>query len=180
MNQRKLGSILIPVAVGATILLALNFFTRPRTIPRPVASAPAVVPPNPAHEKAALEEQLKTNPKHAPILLRLAELERAAGRHDAAMDYLKRASGDTKSEDALLELGKALYEAGDIDGALRETKRLVDDHPNNVDGLYNLGAIYANRNQVDLARQFWTRAVAANATSESGRKARDGLNQIGR
>ena len=95
------------------------------------------------------------------------------------MDYLKRAVAENPAnEDALLELSKAFDEVGDMEGALRETKRLLMAHPDNVDGLYNLGAIYANRNQLDLARQYWTRAAAGKPDSESGRKAREGLKQI--
>jgi tetratricopeptide (TPR) repeat protein len=144
------------------------------------SSSTTEVPPNAAHERASLEEQLKQNPGHAPILLRLAELEKAEGRSKESMDYLKRAvAGDPTGEDARLELAKALYEAGDTAGAERESKALLESHPDSVDGLYNLGAIYANQNRLDLAREYWTRAVAAKPNSDSGQKAQAGLQQIG-
>lgn len=180
MNQRKLWSGIIAITVAGAILFSFTFLNKPKTAAtQPLSAAPPITPPNPAHEKASLEEQLKTNPQHAPILLRLAELERDAGKKEAAMDYLKRAASENpNNEDALLELSKALYETGDMAGALKQNQLLLSAHPDSVDGLYNLGAIYANNNQLDLARQYWTRAVAAKADSESGRKAQDGLKQI--
>ena len=132
------------------------------------------------HEKVVLEEQLKRNPGHPPILMRLAELEQQAGRPAGAVTYLRSIlDKDPKNADARLELGRSLYDSGDADGALAETKRLLADHPSNVDGLYNLGAIYANRNQFDLARQAWKQAVAIDSESESGRKAQDSLAKLG-
>jgi hypothetical protein len=60
-----------------------------------------------------------------------------------------------------------------------ETKRLIEDHPDNVDGLYNLGAFYANRSRIGLARETWTEAAALAPASESGQKAREGLAKLG-
>jgi len=51
---------------------------------RPKQTGAAVQRPSPpawdaTHEKAFLAEQLRRNPKHTPILLRLAQMERADG-----------------------------------------------------------------------------------------------------
>jgi Flp pilus assembly protein TadD len=175
-NKRNVWVTALSVAIGLAILLLLTRLGR-----RPEASreSPATAPQNPAHERAALEEQLKVKPDHPPILLRLAEMEREAGRTAQSVPYLhKILDADSKNEEARLELGRALYETGDVDGAIRETKQLLADHPNQVDGLYNLGAIYANLNRADLARELWSKAVATGPQTESGRKAKDGLAQL--
>jgi tetratricopeptide (TPR) repeat protein len=141
----------------------------------------ATAPQDPTHEKAALEEELKKKPGHAPILIRLSELARDSGQPKQAADFLKQAvAADPKNVDARLELGRTLYEINDVDGALAETKRLLNDHPNQVDALYNLGAIYANLGKVDLARQYWTQAVATDPNSDSGRKSADALAKVGK
>ena len=182
MNLRKILIVVVPLLIGGGILFSLRVLTAPKPSEAPATSTSAAtpVPLNSAHEKASLEEELRKNPGHPPILLRLAELAAAGGDSAAAIRYLKQAvAADGKNADARLELGRALHDSGDIEGALRETKQLVADHPTNVDGLYNLGAIYANQNQNTLARQYWSQAVAAEPNSESGLKAKDGLTKLG-
>jgi Flp pilus assembly protein TadD len=183
-GSRKVWIAAIPLAVGVAILAALwgmnSARDRGSVKPDTSTSATPAVPQNPAHEKAALEEQLQRNPDHPPILMRLAELEQEAGRPAGAVPYLRKIlEKDPKNADARLELGRSLYELGDSDGALSETKRLLEDHPENVDGLYNLGAIYANRNQTALARDAWTKASVLAPTSDSGQKSREGLTKLG-
>jgi cytochrome c-type biogenesis protein CcmH/NrfG len=182
IERRKIWITVLPLAVGALILASLWKISSPHKDAPAAATATntPIAPENPVHEKASLEEQLKKNPGHPPILMRLAELERDAGKPAGAVPYLKKIlEQDPKHEEARLELGRALYDTGDSDGALRETKQLIADHPANVDGLYNLGAIYANQNQFGLAREVWSKAVALGSQSDSGRKAQDGLSKIG-
>jgi len=180
--KRKVIIAVVPLAIGIGTLLVLNKMMSPGSKSSlPTAETQSAVPQNPAHERAALEEELKKKPGHPPILLRLAELERDAGRPAGAVPYLRQIlDQDSKNEDARLELGRVLYDAGDVEGALRETKQLLVDHPNQVDGLYNLGAIYANQNRLDLAREYWSKAVATAPASDSGGRAKDSLAKLGR
>jgi tetratricopeptide (TPR) repeat protein len=69
--------------------------------------------------------------------------------------------------DARLELGKALFEAGDVQEAIQQTKAILDGQPDYADALYNLGAIYGNLGQADLARQYWNRLIANRPQTES-------------
>ncbi|MEO8099464.1 MAG: tetratricopeptide repeat protein [Acidobacteriota bacterium] len=180
MNTKKLLTILVPVLIGGGILFSLRTLMGPKTAAEPAPTAVASLPQNAAHEKASLEEQLVKNPGHPPILLRLAEISATEGKSQDAIRYLRQAlEADAKNLDARLELGRALYDTGDIEGSIKETSQLLKDHPGNVDGLYNLGAIYANQNQLDLARQYWNQAVAAEPASDSGLKAKDGLAKLG-
>lgn len=183
----KLWTAVIPLAAGAVLFVVLGGLNAVHTKggeatkATPTASPAAVAPQDPTHEKAALQEELKRKPGHSPILLRLAELEKSAGHNKESIEYLRQAVKlDTKSVDASLELSRALYESGDVEGALAESKRLIGDQPNQVDALYNLGAIYANQNQLTLARQYWTQAAAAAPETESGKRAKDGLAKITR
>ncbi len=180
MNSKKVITIVVPLLIGGAILFSLKLLTGPKSAEPASTTSVTSTPTNAAHEKAAMEEELRKNPGHPPILLRLAELASSQGDATAAIGYLKQAvAADSKNADARLELGRALHDSGDIEGALRETKQLVADHPNNVDGLYNLGAIFANQNQNDLARQYWKQAVAVEPNSDSGLKAKDGLSKLG-
>ncbi|MEO5923695.1 MAG: tetratricopeptide repeat protein [Bryobacteraceae bacterium] len=182
MDKKKVITIVVPLLIGGGILFSLRALLEPKSASAPAVSATgtSVVPPNAAHEKASLEEELRKNPGHPPILLRLAELASSEGKAPDAIRYLRQAvEADPKNADARLELGRALHDTGDIEGAIKETTQLVKDHPDNVDGLYNLGAIYANQGKNDLARQYWNQAVVAGPASESGVKAKDGLAKLG-
>ena len=179
---RKILFAAIPIALGLGVFALLGGLNSFKSKPAATGTktAPPVVPENPAHEKASLEEQLKKNPNHPPILLRLAEIENTAGHPAEAQKYLRQAlERDSSNVDARLELSKSLYETGKTEDAIAEAKRLLADHPNQVDALYNLGAIYANQGALVVARQYWTQAIAADANSESGKKAQDGLAKIG-
>jgi cytochrome c-type biogenesis protein CcmH/NrfG len=174
-------TIAIPLIIGGGILFSLWKLTgpRPSTTPAPASATTTVAPQNAAHELASLEEELRKNPGHVPILLRLAELSSSQGKASEAIKYLKQAvETDASNADARLELGRALYDTGDIAGATEQTLELVKRHPNNVDALYNLGAIYANQNKNDLARQYWNQAVTLEPTSDSGQKAKAGLSKL--
>src|SRR5690349_2839570 len=180
--KRKVIIAIVPLAIGIGTLVVLNKMMSPRSESSPAKTeTQSTVPQNPAHERAALEEELKKKPGHPPILLRLAEMERDAGRPAGAVPYLRQILvQDSKNEDARLELGRMLYDSGDIEGALKETQQLLADHPNQVDGLYNLGAIYANQNRLDKARKYWAKAVAAAPASDSGTRARESLAKLGK
>jgi tetratricopeptide (TPR) repeat protein len=183
-GNRKLWTAVIPLGVCASVFLALGGLNSFHSRPTSAANVKTVdtngpAPQDPTHEKAALEEELKKKPGHAPILMRLAEL--AHDQPKQAAEYLKQAvASDPKNVDASVELSRTLYELNDVDGALAETKRLLVAHPNQVDALYNLGAIYANLGKFDLARQYWSQAVATDPSSDSGRKSADGLTKIGK
>ena len=97
--------------------------------------------PNSEHELKALGEQLKRKPGHAPVLFRMAELERAAGRHAEAAAHLREILKAEPGKGSPLELGRALFEAGDVQAALAETASSLTGSRRNVDALYNLGAI---------------------------------------
>ena len=180
--KRKVIIAIVPLAIGIGTLVVLNKMMSPRSESSPAKTeTQSTVPQNPAHERAALEEELKKKPGHPPILLRLAEMEREAGRPAGAVPYLRQIlEQDSKNEDARLELGRVLYDTGDVEGSLKETQQLLVDHPNQVDGLYNLGAIYANQNRLDKAREYWSKAVGVAPTSESGARARESLAKLGK
>jgi cytochrome c-type biogenesis protein CcmH/NrfG len=178
MNKRfmQITGLAVTIVAGGGVL----WFSRqsPNTA-RTTAPATAVIPSSAAHEIASLEDELKKKPGHSPILVRLAELHQEAGRPGEAVRYLKQVlAAEPSNFQERLELGKALYETGDVDGALAETKKILEFDPKNVDALYNLGAIYGNQNNLVEARNYFAKAVAADASSDSGQKARAAMAQL--
>jgi len=168
--------ILTPLVTGLVVLVRFEKRRQPATT---VNSAPKATPANTAHEMASLEVELKKNPTHPPILLRMAELKRDKGDLQEALQLLRKAAeADDSNIEAKLELGKALFEAGDSDGAIAATKSILDKDPQHVDALYNLGAIYGNIGAAPTAREYFQRAAAAGPTTESGRNAAAALNVL--
>ena len=131
------------------------------------------------HEIASLKENLKQNPAHVPVLLRLAQMSREIGRLDDSASYLKAAvAQEPSNRDARLEFGRILFDTGDVTGATREMEALLKSDAAAVDALYNLGAIYGNLTQDDRAREYFEKAVATASDSPSGKLARDALTKL--
>lgn len=142
-------------------------------------AAPVSAPPTPAHERAALEEQLKLKPGHAPVVLRLAQLDLEQNRPAEAASRLEQLlRQDPGHQEARLELGRALYTAGEVEKARQVTEEILKVNPAQPDALYNLGAIHANQGNSARAREYWSKAVQAAPDSDSGRKAAAALKQL--
>ena len=172
----------VGMAVSLVLIAGLSIFLV-KVIQRseaPTASRPAAAAAdNPEHELKALALELEKKPGHAPILLRMAQLERDKGKLDDAASHLREAvKTEPSSQEAHLELGRLLYERNDVSGAISETEKVLTLNPKQVDALYNLGAIYANLGNVERARSYWSRAIAADPAADSSRKAKDGLGKL--
>lgn len=132
------------------------------------------------HEKVFLAEQLDRNPTHAPILLRLSQIERSDGNLGGARGYLEQAvAADGRQVDLRLELGLVDSEMNDLAAAEAQNRAVLQIDPSQPDALYNLGAIAANRGNLVEARQFWSDAMRVGGNSDSGVRARKALESLG-
>jgi tetratricopeptide (TPR) repeat protein len=131
------------------------------------------------HSIKALELELQKRPNHSPILLRLAQLSTEIGKPADAEKYLRQLLAvEPNSLEARIELGRILFQQGNVQGALAETQNVLKLDPKNADALYNLGAIHGNLNNDEMARKYWLQAIAAAPASESAQKARTGLKEL--
>ena len=169
-------------ALGAALLIVAGGWILIRTQQSSGAKpADARRPWNTTHEKAFLNEQLAEHPKHAPILLRLAQIERGEGNLKDARRHLEQALGaDGDQVEIRLELGLVCSEMGDLAEAESQNRELLRIAPGQTDALYNLGAIYANRGDYAQARKYWTEAVQRGSTTEGAANARKALDRLGR
>ena len=173
-KTRILVSLLVALAIGGSgWLLTRNSQSGSR------AATETAKPVDTTHEKAFLNEQLRRNPTHVPILIRLAQIERGEGDLRGAREHLEQAlQGDGSKVEVRLELGLVLSELGDAAGAEEQNQEVLRLDPNQPDALYNLGAIYANRGDVVQARRFWEEAVRVDGSSDSGKKSRIALDRL--
>lgn len=132
-----------------------------------------------SHEALLLNQALSKKPDHTPVLLRLAKLASESGKPKEAERHLREIlRHEPGNLEARLELGKALFEEGDAKGAIQETNEILKFQPTNPDALYNLGAIYGNLGNDALARDYWTRLIAADPHSASGSRAQQMIAQL--
>lgn len=172
----------ISLAVGG-VLAGTGWWLLKRSKAEPpakAATAAVEAPKNLPHEKAFLEEELKRSPDHAPVILRLAAIDREMGDAEQGRKRLEEALKQNPGLlEVRLELSRVLYEAGDKEGAANQTKKILEADPNNVDALYNLGAINANQGKVSEAGKYWGEARRLGPDTLSGKKAAEGLKQLG-
>lgn len=139
--------------------------------PKPAAPPPASTL-DATHEKLFLAEQLKRNATHTPILLRLAQIERAEGDFSGARKHLEQAVADGSQVDARLELGLVCWSIGDFAAAEEQNREVLKLDPGQPDALYNLGALFANRGDSRRAIELWTEVARGGRDSDSVSKAR--------
>lgn len=133
-----------------------------------------------AHEKILLAGQLQRNPTHAPILLRLAQIERSAGNLQGARGYLEKAVAANGGQiDIRLELGLVDSEMGDLATAEAQNRAVLRIDNRQPDALYNLGAIAANRGDLDRARQLWMDAIRTGGNTDAAAKAKTAMERLG-
>lgn len=131
------------------------------------------------HEKELLKMALKKSPRHAPVLLRLAEIESEEGHFQESAGHLRKIlHADPGNPDAHLELGKVLFQLGDVRGAIEHTEAILHTHPTYEAALYNMGAIYANIGNKRSAMEYWGRLTARHTNSEDAKRAKLMLSKL--
>jgi Flp pilus assembly protein TadD len=167
-------------ALGAGLLMVAGgwLLVRPKPTGDPGngRSAPAW---NTTHEKIFLNEQLRRNPKHTPIVLRVAQIERQEGNLAGARRHLEEAvAADGAQVDLRLELGLVCSELGDVAAAEEQNREVLRLAPGQPDALYNLGAIAANRGDARQARQYWMSAVGSGRGSDAAAKSLEAIRRL--
>lgn len=94
-----------------------------------------------------LPGELPARPERARYLEAVAALE-AAGQHESAESAYRAALGPWPGDStALLGIGNSLYGRGDLDGAARAYRRLIDAHPASIAAYNNLAQVLAEQGQ---------------------------------
>jgi tetratricopeptide (TPR) repeat protein len=174
MNRRAVAALVavLPIAGGAWLLTHAK---KSGSASAPESSRAW----NVTHEKVFLTEQLRRNPKHTPILLRLAQIERSQGDLRAARERLEQAvAADGNQADAQLELGLVCWEMGDFAAAEKQNRAVLRIDPGQPDALYNLGAISANRGDAKQAREYWLDAVRSGPNTDAADKSRRAVERL--
>ena len=175
-----LGCLSALIAAPGLFYLGKNFASHRTASGRATVAAPTqAAADNTKHEAIFLAEALKKKPDHTPVLMRMAQISEESGKPtEAARNLREVVQREPANIDARLELGKTLFESGDIQGAIEQTKAILERQPDHADALYNLGAIYGNVGNAELARDYWSRLIAAKPQTESAQRAKRMMAQL--
>ena len=189
MRIRLLKGLLLALTVATVVLLSRGAWQ----LRREAASRPgapnrltAVHPPASDKSQAANEHQMKVLekalekfPGHAPVLFQMAQLESQQGRYREAERHLRELlRSEAGNTGARLELGRVLFQLGDVHGAITQTEEILKSHPSDPEALYNLGAIYGNLGNDQRAAEYWRKLVASAPQTQSAKMAQLAMNRL--
>src|SRR4051812_46741913 len=108
-----------------------------------------------------LKEALDLAPEHYEVLRLLAVTQHVRQRYPQAIALLRRAAAAAPG-DALVQnnLGSALAESGDMDGAIEAFRRATEQKPDIPTSWFNLGKAFAATLRHDDAEAAYARAIA--------------------
>jgi tol-pal system protein YbgF len=108
-----------------------------------------------------------------------------AGQYDLAVlgfeTFLKGFPRDPRADDAQLNIGNSLYNAGKYREAITEYQRTISDYPKTESvpaAYYKLGVSYSALKQYDLARKAFDTVMQNHPTSAESTLARQALERI--
>ncbi|MGH9742711.1 MAG: tetratricopeptide repeat protein, partial [Candidatus Acidiferrum sp.] len=108
----------------------------------------------------ALQRAAELNPDDSAVQVRLAQAERVAGQHDAALVAMQRAADVNPASLALQEsYARSLIEAGRIDPAYAQFQKILTRWPHNADALVDTGLLAHRLGHDEVAVEDWQRAV---------------------
>ncbi|MCZ6702241.1 MAG: zinc ribbon domain-containing protein [Ignavibacteria bacterium] len=124
-----------------------------------------------------LEAELNANPDDTKTLLKLADLNNDSGFYEKAIPlykrYLKKIPSDA---DARIDMGVCFYNIGNYDASIKEMKTALEHESNHQIGHLNLGVVNLTAGNVDVAKEWFQKAIELGPDTEVGKKAKNLLN----
>jgi len=141
--------------------------TAPATVPAPTTGAPPGVSPQRTYDTAYSDF--------------------TAGQYDLAIEgfrtYLKYFPRTMNADDAQLNIGNALYNAGKPKEAVTEYQRVISDYPKTDSApaaYYKLGLTYNQLKQPDLARKAFETVMQSYPAAPEATLAKQALDRLGK
>jgi tetratricopeptide (TPR) repeat protein len=131
------------------------------------------------HELNALETAYNKNPKDTAVIRKYADLLAASHKQDNAIVlYQKILEKYPERSDILFSLSFIYYNKGNFNNAEVITKKILISDKNNLQAMYNIGAIAATRGDVLKARNIWTNLVTNYPNSGISNLAKESLGKL--
>jgi tetratricopeptide (TPR) repeat protein len=127
-----------------------------------------------AEAERALLQALSVAQGHgrAPVLWRLAGMERRRGNYDRALDYYRQYSGIAPLSGRTVErMAATLLDAGRRDEAERALREWLADHPASLVGLQALARLLRDEGRDEEAQEMWRLILGIRPNDEEARAA---------
>ncbi|HWE87280.1 MAG TPA: tetratricopeptide repeat protein [Terracidiphilus sp.] len=149
--------------------------------PAPAASANTAQLKAEADAQAApLEEQLKSDPKNANLLIQIGNLYYDAQQYPAAVNYYGQALAVQPSNAAVrTDRGTAYWYMGNADSALKEFDTAIGFESNNPNTLFNRGLVrWQGKRDGSGALSDWKQLLATNPNYEARNKVQQMMAEV--
>jgi len=124
-----------------------------------------------------LEEQIKSSPDNASLVLHLAQLQQDSKLLDPAVqNYKKYLAVSPKDADAHVDLGICYYDLGSYADAIKEMEAALKYDPKHQKACLNLGIVNLQAGNKAKSAEWLKKAVEIDPSSETGRQAQELLN----
>lgn len=128
-------------------------------------------------------EELKNDvEKHPNDTLKMREyadfLNEAHQKDEAVIYYKKILKKDPKRIDILTSLVFIYFNNHDLNNAEESLNKILSVDKNNVEAMYNLGAVYATMGEKQKAHQIWTRIINNYPSSSLAEKAKESIQRL--
>ena len=183
----------IVLGVGLLLVAALVVVVMQQTPsgkPTPTISQSPVNPTSPAPSKDNVGKQVQERIDHLKDVVAKkpsdarSSIELARTLHDghdlegALKYYALGLKADPGNLEARVDYSLCLYQAGKEQEAFAQNALVLRQDVSNVQALYNLGAIYANRGMNDSAAYYWRSLISSHPKDDLAQKASQNLKQI--
>jgi cytochrome c-type biogenesis protein CcmH/NrfG len=182
---RNLVLLAIVAALALYMVIEFREGIRPRSTSE-VASTPSVPTPSKSNVSRSVLEKIKhlrdiveRNPSDSKSALELAKMYQDGHNLPEAIAYYEHGlQRDQQNLVARIDYSLCLYEAGKQQEAMVQNFIVLNSDARNPQALYNLGAIYANRQRSDSARYYWTKLIDVHPNDDLAAQARQNLNAL--
>jgi cytochrome c-type biogenesis protein CcmH/NrfG len=176
-RSSKVWWAVLPVVLAAVVFGVYNFgggssipsvSGKPTNEPSAAATGPSATVPLDKTKVAGLMQKISANPKDVPSLLALGDTYFAAADYKTSALWEEKVLAiDAKNQSALLALGAARFNEGNVAEAKKQWLVAAGLYPDNAEVHYDLGFLYLSAAPPDMAkvRTEWNKVVAIDPTS---------------
>ncbi len=129
---------------------------------------------------AALEAEVRSQPKDGARLVALGDAYYDAGRYPLAAETYAKAIGEKAgTPDVLTDMGTALFYQGKTNEAIAAFHRALHDAPQHLNAHMNLGVVYRSAGNAVDAKAHWTKALGLTQDPELQKRLKVLLQTVG-
>ncbi len=126
-----------------------------------------------------LKSDVEKHPDDTLKIRQYADFLNEAHQYDKAIVYYKKIlEKNPKRIDVLSSLVFISFNQNKLNESEKYLKRILSIDKNNVEAMYNLGAVSATKGERKKAREIWTKIVDDYPNSPLAQKAKDSINRL--